>query len=147
MINAKRGLSDVVTTVLIILLALAAITIVWSFVGSTVENVGESTGQAQCLTARVEPTGCDAGTNAAYASWVSGEGVDEITVIVEDPATGQRDVFTGAATSPGASVGQTGTWSITAGDIVRAAFTLDHDGDAGTPSIACPESTVTKTCA
>ncbi|MBX4212571.1 hypothetical protein KW787_03920 [Candidatus Pacearchaeota archaeon] len=37
----KKGLSDVVTTVLIILLVLASIVIVWSFIRPTLKNAGE----------------------------------------------------------------------------------------------------------
>jgi anionic cell wall polymer biosynthesis LytR-Cps2A-Psr (LCP) family protein len=42
MLMNKRGLSAVVTTVIVILLAIVAITIVWNFVKPTIEGAGSS---------------------------------------------------------------------------------------------------------
>ncbi len=53
----KRGLSDVVTTGLIILLAIAAVVIVWSFVRPAITDVGEKI-SGECLTVDVEPVSC-----------------------------------------------------------------------------------------
>lgn len=53
----KRGLSDVVTTVLIILLVLAAVAIIWSYLqGALVSSGSQITGQ--CLTLDLAPTAC-----------------------------------------------------------------------------------------
>ena len=66
MIMNKKGLSDVVTTVLIILLAIAAIVIVWNFVSPTLENAGEQIeSQTACLDASVVVVSCKPGTAAA----------------------------------------------------------------------------------
>ena len=55
----KRGLSDVVATVLIVLLALAAVTIVWSFIGPSLQGAGEQIEeQSQCSQTEVELKGC-----------------------------------------------------------------------------------------
>ena len=54
----KRGLSQVITIVLIILLTLVAILIVWGFVRPTIESTGEQVG-AECLTVDLQVTGCD----------------------------------------------------------------------------------------
>ena len=59
MIMNKKGLSDVVTTVLIILLAIAAIVIVWNFVSPTLENAGSQIeSQTACLDASVVAVSC-----------------------------------------------------------------------------------------
>ncbi len=49
MFRQKRGLSDVVTVTLIILLAIAAVAIVWAFVRSTLEETGKQITGA-CIT-------------------------------------------------------------------------------------------------
>lgn len=59
----KRGLSDVVTTGLIILLAIAAVVIVWSFVRPAITDVGEKI-SGECLTVDVEPVSCTSGGRA-----------------------------------------------------------------------------------
>ena len=59
MIN-KKGLSDVVATVLIILLALAAVVIVWSFVSPSLKNTGTQIDvQSKCLATELKPTSCN----------------------------------------------------------------------------------------
>lgn len=55
----KKGLSDVVTIVLIILLALAAVGIIWAFIKPTIENTGSGIDlSAQCFNTEVKPTRC-----------------------------------------------------------------------------------------
>ena len=53
----KRGLSDVVTTGLIILLAIAAVIIVWSFIRPAITTVGESI-NTECITIELAPVKC-----------------------------------------------------------------------------------------
>jgi hypothetical protein len=58
-LNKKRGISDVVTTVLIILLALAAVVILWSFLRPTFTEAGtEITGQNACLSLNIAANSC-----------------------------------------------------------------------------------------
>ena len=55
----KKALSDIVATVLIVLLALAAIAIVWSFIRPTIEKTGTSIDLSQkCFEAEVKPIDC-----------------------------------------------------------------------------------------
>ena len=55
----KKGLSDVVTIVLIILLALAAVGIIWAFIKPTIENTGSGIDlSAQCFNTEVKPMKC-----------------------------------------------------------------------------------------
>ncbi|MAG38303.1 hypothetical protein CMI45_02870 [Candidatus Pacearchaeota archaeon] len=88
MIN-KRGLSDVITTVLIILLALVAVAIVWGFAQQFVRDTGESL-TASCLEIQIEPTGCTlsgAGATAAVDlnyQWKAGNDLDSLRIVLSD---------------------------------------------------------------
>lgn len=56
---SKRGLSDVVTTVLIVLLTIVAIGILWSFLQPMFTSSGQKVQtQQQCLALSLEVTGC-----------------------------------------------------------------------------------------
>jgi FlaG/FlaF family flagellin (archaellin) len=56
----KRGLSDVVTTVLIVLLTIVAIAILWSFLQPMFTNSGKQVQtQQECLALSLEVTNCD----------------------------------------------------------------------------------------
>mgnify|MGYP001613201100 CR=1 FL=1 len=55
----KRGLSSIVATVLIVLLSLAAIAIVWGFVGPMIKSGGERASIAsKCLNVELKPINC-----------------------------------------------------------------------------------------
>lgn len=88
MIGKKRGLSDVVTVTLIILLAIAAVVIVWAFVRSTLEETGkEITGV--CVTSSVKLLGiCNATTGAVT---VRNDGRETINVKLVYYATNAAD--------------------------------------------------------
>ena len=79
MIMKKRGLSDVVTVTLIILLAVAAVVIVWAFVRSTIEEAGEDI-KADCLKTNLKVISCGDGNIL--------NGVEASPVIVESNAGG-----------------------------------------------------------
>ncbi len=58
-LDNKKGLSDVIATVLIILLALAAVVIVWSFVSPSLRGTGSQINvQTKCLAMELKPTNC-----------------------------------------------------------------------------------------
>ena len=57
--NNKKGISDVVTTVLIVLLSLVAIAVVWSFLSPLITRSGTQIAQTEaCLSASLEVSGC-----------------------------------------------------------------------------------------
>ncbi|MDO8508098.1 MAG: hypothetical protein Q7S27_00270 [Nanoarchaeota archaeon] len=58
MFMSKRGLSDVVTVSLIILLAIAAVVIVWTFVRPTLESTGKEIASGNCLAVELKPISC-----------------------------------------------------------------------------------------
>ena len=58
--QCKRGLSDIVSTVLIILLALAAVAIVWGFISLALRQSGASISNNDlCLSADITPVKCE----------------------------------------------------------------------------------------
>ena len=55
----KKGLSDIIATVLIVLLALAAVAIIWGFLRKPLSETGTSVElESQCFLVEVKPTGC-----------------------------------------------------------------------------------------
>ncbi len=55
----KKGLSDIVTNVLIILLVLVAVTIIWFFLQPTIRGgAGQLGGASDCITIQLEPVSC-----------------------------------------------------------------------------------------
>jgi hypothetical protein len=65
MINSKRGLSDIVTNVLIILLVLVAVGIIWYFVQPFIRQGAQGIeGSKDCLTISVTPLSCSHNTTS-----------------------------------------------------------------------------------
>lgn len=100
----KKGLSDVVTIVLIILLALAAVGIIWAFIKPTIENTGGGIDlSAQCFNTEVKPTKCtttdtdsDGNIDSAIVTVQLAKGkADEVIAILElDDGTTQVQTVT-----------------------------------------------------
>lgn len=74
----KRGLSQVVTTVLIILVVLAAILIIWAAVRPTVETAGEQI-SADCITIELEAVSCSSDGNDTTVGIKRSAGSGELT--------------------------------------------------------------------
>src|SRR3989338_6510900 len=101
MVMKRRGLSDVVTVALVILLAIAAVVIVWTFVRATLENVGTQIND-DCISTSVKVISCPAsGTpvvvensagskNAAKVKLIYSKADDSVSTPV-DPDTGTCD--------------------------------------------------------
>ena len=114
----KKGLSDVVTTVLIILLVLAAVAAVWAFINNLISQGGSAVeAQGQCIGLKIEPAVCNinnVGTPTAFASvtaqWTSGTlsagtSLSGLTYAVIG-SNGNRTILTSAVVP--ASAGQIG---------------------------------------
>ena len=72
--NNKRGLSDVVTNVLIILLVIIAVGIIWFFVRPTIDRgTGQLQGVNECITLNFEAISCSEDTGLLCGGGVSGE--------------------------------------------------------------------------
>lgn len=78
MINNKRGLSGIVTTVIIVLLVLVAVGILWAVVGNMIEKNVESIDlNAKCLNVNLEVTRLIESSTGDYALTVSRSGSGE----------------------------------------------------------------------
>ena len=89
----KRGLSDVVTIVLIILLALAAVGIIWAFIKPTIENTGSGIDlSAQCFNTEVKPTRCVYNYTDKYANIQLAKGEANKVILVLEFADGTTEV-------------------------------------------------------
>jgi len=108
----KRGISDVIATVLIVLLVLAAIAIVWGFVQPTINDAGTAIGASQkCLSAEVVPTSCS--SSGVNVQWKKGEIVGAQVFVEEDDGTAnsERVSFSGAQILSTATTSTIGTSS------------------------------------
>ncbi len=85
MFSAKRGLSDVVTVSLIILLAIAAVVIVWTFVRPTLEGTGKQISSGNCLAVDLRPISCSLSQQNVILENGPGQiNVDGIKIILYD---------------------------------------------------------------
>jgi len=90
MIN-KRGLSNIVATVLIVLLSLAAVVIVWGFLRPVFDTTSSKAAlRSACLMVTVEPTQCTISGNSATVAYQlktavpNGVTLANVVVVVED---------------------------------------------------------------
>ncbi len=79
----KRGLSDVVSNVLIILLVLVAVGILWLFLRPTITKVGDVGGATDCLSVDVRALSCTKVGLPADGDWA---------VVIERGAGGPKDL-------------------------------------------------------
>lgn len=100
----KKGISDVVTTVLIILLVVAAVAIIWSFVSRPLQQSGQALETStNCLQISLAPTACSinssdsAGKATATYKWNSGSATISGVKVVFELKDGTNDVVTGTA--------------------------------------------------
>ena len=87
----KKALSDVVATVLIVLLALAAVAIVWSFINPALERSGSQlSDESLCLNIEVKPLSCRSDGASGWATTIEiAKGLpNKVTAVIED---GQGD--------------------------------------------------------
>lgn len=90
----KKGLSDVITTVLIILLVLASVVLIWGFIRAQLRSGGTTVeASTSCLNLELQPLSCNvarntagiAGNVTATVKWKSGDvDLDNIKFIVAD---------------------------------------------------------------
>ena len=133
---SKRGLSDVVTTVLIVLLTIVAIAILWSFLQPLFTSSGQKVQtQQQCLALSLEVTGCQSTvgtTNATIKRNPGAATLKEVKLVFESP-DGSTKVVTETAAIPA----ELETKFVDAGDLgfdavkVSVAGGID-DGKGGT---------------
>ena len=79
MINNKKGLSDIVTTVLIILLVAVAVAAVWAFVAPSLSGTGKQFTKTQvCISNIIEPVTCEELDDAEVSDDKSTEGTGTV---------------------------------------------------------------------
>ena len=145
MIN-KKGLSDVVTTVLIILLALAAVIIIWSFVRPAITGAGKGiTTGTECFKTDIEVVSCDDGGTAVgnigkVVVKNNGQKAEKVKVVYTTSAgVATTEDITSLASFNSKNVLETdfGTgFTIVAGD--KASVSAVIDADDGTETVCAP---------
>ena len=99
----KKGVSAVVANVLIVLLVVAAVSILWAVIKPTLEGAGEDiAGSTTCSQVNMEITNCeviDDGDNSDITVFRKAGGPEKGTVIVSvegsgNPCMGTTDAFT-----------------------------------------------------
>ncbi len=155
MFKEKRGLSDVVTVSLIILLAIAAVVIVWSFVKPTIEGTGKQIqGASACVNIEVKTISCKIADGSVVVENAGGdkkiEGV-KIVYYASDATNSESDSRDTGCADPSNPISPLGrrTCGPLNGDIpkfggnnpVRASVAPIVEGKT------CPASTVSAPCA
>jgi|SRR3989344_822831 len=149
----RRGLSDVITTVLIILLVLAAVVLIWTFIRRPITQGGESIElQSECFKVELEPTGCvvtdlNGTKNAAVnVQWKSGN--TDLTALrfIVSSDTGANNVST---VSSGLELLGTVSGTVGLTGVSGTSYTLSAAGQVKTKSGVegyCPESVTKLAC-
>lgn len=142
----RKGLSNVVATVLIVLLALAAIAIVWSFIQPSIEETSTTLDVSQkCLQTEVTVTYCNSTSpGEVKVQYNRGDDLTGVFAIVDDGAGGTT---TGQAAVTSPSVLSTYTVAITstAGNTAKAAAIVadengqDHVCEPAQTSVTCAD--------
>jgi len=100
MINNKKGLSEVVTTLIIILLVLVAIGIVWVVVNNILESGTQQTEiSAKCLQIDVKATAasCDVGgvCNVTYKRNAGGDEIGGVIIVLSNGVSSNQTEVAG----------------------------------------------------
>lgn len=103
MIQSRKGLSDIVTNVLIILLVLVAIGIIWAFVRPTInQGAGQLQGSNECLTIDLSAVSCTYHSVSHTADLTykrtTGDGtIQEVKFILKDASGNSKVIGTSLA--------------------------------------------------
>jgi len=147
--NNKRGLSNIVATVLIVLLALAAVAVLATIIINPIERTGIAIDLRQkCFLTEVKPTSCTISGDREFAivnvQLMKGE-ASQVVASIEEDSTGEsvsrtEDAPNVLATTPIniniENLGSTG--------LVAKAAAIQSDGKGNT--YTCDVSTVTVAC-
>jgi hypothetical protein len=139
----KRGISDIIATVLIVLLALAAIAIVWGFIQPVIKGSGTSIDFRQkCIEAasEVNPISCNVTTSIVKISGGNGNAEKVLAIVVHSDGTTATNKSSGKPSAYGTVSISLG--SVTTDKLKAAAVILNNEGTEQTcePSateIAC----------
>tara|TARA_Y100000310_G_C20676143_1_gene813156 strand:- start:264 stop:692 length:429 start_codon:yes stop_codon:yes gene_type:complete len=139
----KRGISNVIATVLIILLALAAVVIIWSFIQPALRTAGEGV-SADCIKLEVKPLSCDVTGDSAQVQWAAGDvNLVTVTAFSTDSAGKVHEGSLVAAPDLLGIVDVSFTEGLAVGDTIRAKGIIETSSGE---DMVCPESVVEITC-
>jgi len=145
----KRGLSNIVATVLIILLALGAVSIVWFFVQSTLNQASTSITLTQkCLNVEAKPTVCigeystgtGTGNSIVRVQLARGEALSLLAIV--ENANGETFINSPTA---GATLDTTSIPIHTTGNITKARAAVRVSDEEGN-ELTCEESPTEINC-
>jgi hypothetical protein len=151
----KRGISDIITTVLIILLAIAAVVLIWGFIKRPIEQGGQQIqASGDCFALKLKPTGCTIVQNgssknvSATIQWAEGNvNLKAIKFVVTD-AKGATKVEDIDAT--GLKILETKSATINLGSLDNSSLTLSAVGviqpKNGEPTPCTTSQTETLAC-
>ena len=120
MFNSKKGVSEVVANVLIVLLVIVGIAVIWSVVKPTIDKGAAGIGSAgDCFSVQVQPFSCVAGN--AVGQWDvtikrnPGAGAIDAVELVFQDSSGSSRVTTGLSAFSGIAELETKT----AADVIK----------------------------
>ena len=138
----KRGLSDVVAVTLIILIAIAAVVIVWAFVSNMLRTTGEEL-EAVCLGVDVKPISCNATSDNVLVQYGAGEQqLSKVKVIVYDVTGASVTTDCIVPFNPLDTKSCTATIAAAGDSVAVAGVYIDDSANEKT----CPASTEKATC-
>ncbi|MAE49677.1 hypothetical protein CMI48_02500 [Candidatus Pacearchaeota archaeon] len=143
MIVRRRGVSNVVITVLIILIGLAAVMLLWGFLRPALEKAGSQI-TGDCLTLDVEPISCEYDGSQAKVRVKRGNGEANLQKIKFVFVVGEDTKVSESTKAPGLLETATSshTLAVAPSSVTVAGEILTDFGD---PKL-CPESLVKEPC-
>jgi len=111
MISNKKGLSDIVVTLIIVLLSIVAIGVVWSVINGLIKNQSQGvTSGNKCLTAVVEPTSLSCENSTGY--WLCTSSLDRQTAGSDEDLAGVELVYVPYNTTSKQSLSKKGPFEV-----------------------------------
>lgn len=143
--KGKRGVSEIITTVLIILLVLAAIVIVWQAVKGTIEaGTGTLTGQTACMGVDLSIGIVNASTDKVPIIRNTGGDAAAITPVILVKGEDKTTTFTCTPKTTLLQLESTVCSSITTDIIINDEVIVGAKMGTGTSAVTCPVTVKTK---
>ncbi len=142
--KTKRGLSDIVTNVLIILLVLVAVSIIWVFLRPVIQQgAGGLEGAGDCFSIQLDAVSCDAGTDTVVVKRGVGSGeLSGVAIVITDDSSNSyvhRDSDVTLDELGSLSVDATDTRDIQTSDTVSVAALVQGSEGERTCSVSAAE--------
>lgn len=137
----RKGISEVVTVILIILLSITAVIIVWQVVRPLIEKPA-STISADCVTVSLEVTRAQVGSNNITVTRNAGSGSLQKIVVIRENSVGTSAIVNDSNDASNLKELETRqmffSGTIASGDIITIAPVVRSA--SGTENVQCPES-------